>query len=311
MSRRLSVVVVAYDMRRELPRTVCSLLPPYQCDIAPDEYEIVVVDNGSPEPVDGSTWRDAPVPVRVERVDDAPPSPAHAANLGIHAATGALVGLVVDGARIASPRLLATALTGAAVAPRAVVTAPAYHLGATRHMQADEHGYDQAVEDALLAASGWEADGYRLFAHSTLAGSSGRGWFGPMGESSSLFMAPGLWGEVGGLDEAFALPGGGLVNHDLYRRACARPNVQLVVMLGEGTFHQFHGGAATTRRYTWAEMHDDYCARRGEQYVPPQNEPVYIGRIPASALAHLDRSVQLALAREARAAAGGGVAPIR
>ena len=32
-----------------------------------------------------------------------------------------------------------------------------------------------------------------------------------------------MWDELGGLDERFALPGGGLVNHDLYRRACDLP----------------------------------------------------------------------------------------
>ena len=72
-----------------------------------------------------------------------------------------------------------------------------------------------------------------------------------MGESSSLFCPPTLWEELGGLDERFALPGGGLVNHDLYRRACALHGVELVVLLGEGTFHQYHGGAATSRRLTW------------------------------------------------------------
>ena len=36
----LSVVVVAYDMARELPRTLRSLAPGYQRGIAADEYEV-------------------------------------------------------------------------------------------------------------------------------------------------------------------------------------------------------------------------------------------------------------------------------
>ena len=48
---RLSVVVVAFDMARELPRTVRSLLPPYQTGVAPGEVEIIVADNGSTDPV--------------------------------------------------------------------------------------------------------------------------------------------------------------------------------------------------------------------------------------------------------------------
>jgi len=57
LSRRppeLSIVVAAYDMARELPRTVRSLSRPYQRGIEDLAYEIVVVDNGSPSPVDSA-----------------------------------------------------------------------------------------------------------------------------------------------------------------------------------------------------------------------------------------------------------------
>lgn len=287
------MVVVAYDMGRELPRTLRSLGAHHQAGLDGIERELIVVDNGSPVPVDADELaREAAMAVRVERLDPAPPSPARAANVGIGLARGELIGLIVDGARLASPGLLAGALAGAQLAERPVVTAPGYHLGAVPHMRAAAAGYDQAVEDALLAASGWEDDGYRLFAHCTFGGSSSRGWFGPMGESSSLFLPRATWEELGGLDEAFALPGGGLVNHDLYRRACARPGVELVQLLGEGTFHQIHGGAATSRRFGWDEMHDDYVARRGERYVPPPNRPIHLGRVPDGALGLLEHSVR-------------------
>ena len=51
MPLSLSVVVVAYDMARELPRTLRSLSTPYQRDLESADYEVVVVDNGSPEPL--------------------------------------------------------------------------------------------------------------------------------------------------------------------------------------------------------------------------------------------------------------------
>lgn len=287
------MVVVAYAMDRELPRTVRSLSRGRQRAMEGHQLELIVVDNGSPTPVDATALgREAGHEVRVLRLDPAPPSPARAANAGVAAAAGELVGLVVDGARIASPGLVAGAAAGAGLAARPVITAPGYHLGPVPHMRAAEAGYDQATEDALLATSGWEEDAYRLFAHCTFGGSSSRGWFGPMGESSSLFLPRALWDEVGGLDERFALPGGGLVNHDLYRRACGLPGATLVQLLGEGTFHQIHGGAATSRRFGWDEMHDDYVAQRGEPYRPPANRPLHLGRLPDGALGLLEHSVR-------------------
>jgi hypothetical protein len=294
----LSVVVVAYDMERELPRSLRTLAPPYQRGLAPGTHEVIVVDNGSPVPL--SPPADQPH-VRWRRLDPAPPSPVRAANEGIAQAEADLVGLVVDGARLASPGLLATAQAASRIAERTVVTAPAYHLGRSTHMEAAAQGYDQAEEDRLLAASGWDGDGYELFSISTLAASSGRGWFGPMGESSSLFMSRALWDELGGLDERFELPGGGLANHDLYRRACEAPGVQLVVLPGEGTFHQIHGGAATSRRYSWDDMHAEYTAIRGEPYKPPRNRPIFFGMIPPQALPHAERSARLAIDAAGRA----------
>jgi hypothetical protein len=215
---------------------------------------------------------------------------------------------VVDGARLASPGLLAMAQRAMRVDPRAVVTAPAWHLGPHLHMGAAAAGYDQTVEDGLLAGSGWEDDGSRLFSISTPAASSGRGLFGPMGESSSLFMPRALWDEVGGLDERFELPGGGMVNHDLFRRACALPDTVLVVLLGEGTFHQVHGGAATSGRVTTETMREDYERICGEPHRPPTKTPVFLGTVPASYLPHVRSSAEHALAK-ARAAGPRRSAP--
>lgn len=294
MSPRLTVVVVTYEMARELPRTLESLDPSRQLGIDADDYEVIVVDNGSPTPVAPEVLAGFGGSIRLVRIDDAPPSPAHAANVGIRAAAAPLVGLIVDGARLASPGLLGGALEAASLAPRPIVTAAAWHLGEVPHMRANEVGYDQAVEDALLETVDWRADGYELFSIATFAGSSWRGILGPMGESSSLFLPAALWAELGGLDERFDLPGGGLVNHDLYRRACTADGVRLLQLLGEGTFHQYHGGAATSRRYGHEEMQAGYVALRGERYRPPDLRPTYLGTVPPTLLEHLETSVRLA-----------------
>ena len=121
--------------------------------------------------------------------------------------------------------------------------------------------------------------------------------FGPAGESSSLFCPRSIWDELGGLDERFALPGGGLVNHDLYRRACALEDVELIVLLGEGTFHQYHGGAATTRRYSCDEMHAEYRAITGRAHRPPDSRPLYVGPARPALLALIERSAHQAIKR--------------
>jgi hypothetical protein len=293
----LSVVVVVHDMARELPRTLRTLAPEYQRGVDADDYEVVLVDNGSSRPIDPEMVANFRGRLRGASVHPAPPSPARAANVGLEMAEGELVALVIDGARMASPGLLVDARMAVRLADRPIVATPGYHLGSSRHMQAQDEGYDQATEDRLLGDTDWEEEGYRLFEISTLAGSSGRGWFGPMGESSALFMPRQMWRELDGLDERFQLPGGGLVNHDLYRRACALDGARLIVLLGEGTFHQVHGGAATSRRLGWDEMHAEYVEIRGEPYRPPTNRPLYLGDIRVPAFRHLEQSVGLALRR--------------
>ena len=133
-------------------------------------------------------------------------------------AAGTALGLVVDGARMASPGLLAACRGSACASPtRPVVATLGWHLGTVRHMDAAGVGYDQAVEDELLEEADWTRDGYALFDVSTLAASSAHGWFARWRRAAPSSCRATSVAELGGLDPAFALPGGGLVNHDLYR----------------------------------------------------------------------------------------------
>ena len=295
MNPLVTVVVVAFDMARELPRTLRSLSPRFQRDIDVDDYEVIVVDNGSREPLPESALADFGGHLRVERIAPASPSPACAANLGLGLAAGELLGLLIDGARLASPGLLATARRASRIAPRPVIATLAWHLGSHPHIRAAEVGYDEREEDRLLSEIDWEADGYRLFDIATFAGSSLRGWFGRLGESNALFMPRAMWDELRGLDERFVSPGGGYVNHDLFRRACALDDTELIVLLGEGTFHQIHGGISTSRRFLRDDWKAEYAALRGVPYTPPDKPAVLFGSVPPSTLRHLEYSVHQAM----------------
>lgn len=46
-----SVLAVVYNMLREVPRTLQFTLAPYQKEVTADDYEILLLDNGSSEPV--------------------------------------------------------------------------------------------------------------------------------------------------------------------------------------------------------------------------------------------------------------------
>lgn len=266
----LSVVVVHYRIPREFPRTLRSLLVPYQRDIAARDYEIIVVDNGSDHLPDVAAARETGVAVEVISVDDPTPSPSRAVNLGLRAAMGGVIGVFVDGARLASPRLLRTALEAASFHERTVVGSRGRYLGPDFQRDSIGDGYDKEVEDALLDSIDWERNGYALFDVSVFDESSGPSWFAPVAESNGLFMSRSMWNELGGYSEEFVSPGGGFVNLDTWRRACELPGAVPVLLAGEATFHQLHGGVATNSpKSSTIPMRAEYERIRGRPYASP------------------------------------------
>jgi len=286
----LSVVVVSFNMRRELPRTLHSLSARYQVGIGRGEYEIILVDNGS-EPswgTDDLNHIEADLKI-INLGRNARPSPASAINIGLEHAGGQLVGVMIDGARLVTPGLLHTSTLAARLHPRPLIATVAFHLGHESQSLAIQNGYTAAVEDQLLDSINWPHDGYKLFDIATLADSSRDGWFGPTGESSLFFLPREMWEEMGGFCERFESPGGGLVNHDAYSRAVALPGIRLFRLLGEGTFHQVHGGIATNSPpgTHWEKWRDEYRRIRGRDFSRPSVTPMLFGALPPAALRHL------------------------
>jgi len=293
----LSVVVVVYNMAREAPRTLYSLSAAYQKDIAADDYEVIVVDNGSSPPFDASVLNELEGDFRVIRIDPAPKSPAHALNVGLAAARGDIIGLMIDGARMVTPGLLHFARAGVGLYPSAVVATLGWYLGLDQQRWALEGGYNKDREDQLLDSVNWRENGYGLFDISAPDETTVDGWFGAICESNAIFLSRENWTVLGGVDERFDVPGGGFVNLDLIIRAYELPGSVLVILLGEGTFHQLHGGIATNashRDITGAVeiWRAQYEALRGRSWAPPAKaERTYLGALPQSAAKHFARAL--------------------
>ena len=264
---RLSVIVISYNMKRELPRTLETLSASMQLDISEDDYEIIVVDNGSSVPADEEYCSGLGRNIRLATAPNPTASPAGAIAYGVSLARYDCLGIWIDGARMASPGLLSLARTALGLGPQTVVGTIGFHLGPKVQMESVHEGYDQAEEDRLLSSAGWREDGYRLFDVSCLAGSSARGWFVLPQETNALFMHKRYYEALGGYDEKFQSPGGGLINHDIWNRVCEAGTSNLIMLLGEGTFHQVHGGVATNSLQSpWDGFVREYENIRGKPY---------------------------------------------
>ncbi|MCF8070548.1 MAG: glycosyltransferase family 2 protein [Desulfobacterales bacterium] len=298
---KLSVIVVVYDMQREATRTLYSLSPSYQKGVEEDEYEIVVVDNGSDYPLSESAVKAFGPNFTYHYIEHASPSPAMAMNYGIGEARGEHLGFMIDGARIVTPGIVRWALKGLEMFPRPIVATCGWHLGPEIQLHSIQKGYyNQGVEDHLLKRVSWEQDGYSLFTISTLAGASMDGFFMPMAESNALFMTREMVESLGRFDPLFNMPGGGLVNLDFYVRANDLPGSELLVILGEGSFHQIHGGVATNAQVDtnyFVRAHQQYKAIRGKDFKKPMREPVFIGHMPRPFLKFMEFSLGKVLIR--------------
>ena len=242
---QLSVVIVCYEMAAQIKNTLQSLLPPYQRNISIDEYEIILIDNGSAKMLDEGTRKISP---NLDYVylssEQSSPSPAPAMNRAAALARAPLLCLMIDGARLVTPGVLSWGMRLLELAPGAMVEVRGWHLGPKWQPESVMDGYNAEEERKLLDRVRWQENGYRLWEIAAATPQTRSGFSAKTPESNCIFMARDLFSEIGGFDERYQSAGGGLVNLDFFSRAVAAAD-PVFTILGEGTFHQTHSGAAT------------------------------------------------------------------
>lgn len=291
---KLSVVVVCYEMADQIKNTLDSLLPPYQRNISIDEYEIVLVDNGSAKMLDESTSKISPnLKYVYVSPGEASPSPAAAMNRGVALSEAQLLCLMIDGARLITPGVLSWGMRLLEITPRAMVEVRGWHLGPKWQPESVIEGYDSQQERELLESVRWLENGYRLWEIAAATPQTSSGFSAKTAESNCIFMSRDLFSEIGGFDERSRAPGGGLVNLDFFSRAVATA-ASVFTLLGEGTFHQVHGGAATG--LPKPELHEKFQQWREEsealgQVIAPDYPFILAGHMGRECINWLARNV--------------------
>ena len=269
---RLSVVVATYRMQREAPRAIQSFLPPLQKCVENVDYEVIVIDNGSPERLDLGEMVNSPKPtVRLVRVspEEASVSPLCIINESIRRyATGNMVMVCIDGARMASSHLICRTVDVLGRYRHAFTFTASRHLGSKLQKVAIEEGYNQEVEDKLLRSVAWQQDLDNLYAVSVLAGCHHKHTPLLQNESNAFAVSRELWEREGGYNEGFVHSGGGWGNLEIFSRYVGRQSALNVLLFGESTFHQVHRLNVGSREFVEARR-AEYLRVTGERYTAP------------------------------------------
>jgi glycosyltransferase involved in cell wall biosynthesis len=94
-----------------------------------EDYEVIVVDNGSCEMLSDDYIKDLGPNFKYLYIKEAPASPAFAINFGVSHSVGKCVGIMIDGARILSPGVVKYALHAFKGFHDPIVATLGWHLG--------------------------------------------------------------------------------------------------------------------------------------------------------------------------------------
>jgi glycosyltransferase involved in cell wall biosynthesis len=288
-------------MARQAENSIYSLTPRHQWNVREADYEIVVVENNSSDNLGEERACALGRNIRYFARDERGVSPVPALNFGVSQTRGDVIGLMIDGARMVTPRVIENVLMAIRVHERPIIVVPGYHLGSERQFLTSQQGYDEAVEQALLAGVDWKQAGHRLFEISAFDDTTLQGFMNPLLESTCLFCRRETFEAIGGMDERFDMPGGGIANLDLFERLCRLERTKLVVLWAEGSFHQYHGGTSSRnvedRDAMLEAFRKQYEVIRGRPYATWDREPQLLGSYVGPAYSLLVTAAELGKTR--------------
>lgn len=298
----LSVIVIAHNMPRQAMNTLYSLSSQFQRGVSETAYEVLVVENNSGNNLDPAAVTALGANFRYQLRTEAGVSPAPAINAALAQCRGRHVGLLIDGARMLTPRVIKYALQALRI-PGAVVAVPGYYLTT----QGQEEGNATAIlshEETLLAGMDWHHNGYELFRHACFSNGNRWGYMEPLMECNALFCDRELLLSLGGADPRFTLRGGGALNLHIYRQLATAPGTELIMLAGEGNFHQFHGGTSTTPGTERDALVKTFKQQLDELwpggFKGVRREPTLFGAVGQLALPFLQTSLQSTAGRYER-----------
>lgn len=305
----LSVIVNFYNMAMEADRTLTSISRVFQRDVEGIAYEVLCVDNGSEPPLtEQQVARHGPE-FRLVRPSRQHPSPVFALNEAAGMAQGRYLAVMIDGAHLLSPGVIAEALAALREEKRAMVAVRHWFIGGDQWWLS-AIGFRREQQETPFARIGWPNCGYDIFKIASPIHDNPHDWFENMAESNCLILSKQDFEALGGYAEAFDTPGGGLANPDLFTRAVALPGITVIGLVGEATFHQFHQGTTTNvtgiekdkevRRYAAAFeglRHEPFTGARSNEWkfrgVMPNHHALKLRQSP-------NGKIRMGLTREVR-----------
>ena len=292
----LSLIVIAYRMSTQLQRTLQTLTAEYQRGVSARDYEVIVVENNSSDELSPAQVQQLPSNFRYFLRQEPGHSPVPAINFAFEHCRGDAVGLILDGARMASPGVVRTALDAFTLSKNALVVVPGYHLGEQEQHLHESDAQAMTEEQRLMASIDWHHNGYELFTISSFSGANRRGYLQPIMECNCVFASAENYRSIGYADARFTMPGGGSINLHIYRSLGMLPDTRVIVVPGEGSFHQFHGGVTTSSyadRQAEIERHRVQLHKLWpDGFHSLRRQPTLLGEVPEQAFRFLEESLQ-------------------